>query len=178
MRKIVTLLILTLVGCANPLNRATSDNYMEECSKAEERVKLKVAEEACYRALVNVDWGNLGDELKSERTYNLARIKRRLAKFNEAENLLKQSLEIEEQLSGISSSKVGRRLAELSVTLAAQDRWSEGTSLVERLIPIAAQYSGYKRHFVQKILQKYSEQLNLVGDYKTANLFSTKANQL
>ena len=178
MRNIIILSFLIISGCANPLNRVTSDNYAEECSIAEDKGNLIVAEEACYRAMVNVDWGNLGDQLKSERTYNLARIKRRLAKFNEAEHLLKQSLEIEERLSGPSSTKIGRRLAELSINLAAQDKWTDGTPMVERLITMADQYSGHERSFIKEILQEYSKQLHSKGNHETANLFSTKANQL
>jgi len=34
---------------------------------AEQAGDLCMAEQLCYRALVNVDWGNLGPELKSER---------------------------------------------------------------------------------------------------------------
>lgn len=56
--------VLMVSGCANPLNQVTSDRYAEQCSEAERAGQLAVAEEACYRALVNVDWGNLGPLLK------------------------------------------------------------------------------------------------------------------
>lgn len=178
MRYTIILLITFFAGCANPLNRVTSDNYAEDCARAENRGNLKVAEEACYRALVNVDWGNLGQELKSERLYNLARIKRRISKFNEAEELLAQSLEIEEKLSGPSSPKIGRRLAELSVNLAAQNKWSEGVPHVERLMVLANQFASHERDFVKEILQKYSEHLIDVGNKEKANLFTVEASKL
>jgi hypothetical protein len=81
-----------------------------------------VAEEACYRSIKNVDWGNLGPELKSQRLYNLARIKRQVGKFGEAEVILKESLAVEESVSGKDSLKTARRLVELSVNLAAQEK--------------------------------------------------------
>lgn len=81
------LALALLSACANPINRVTSDNYAETCSIAEDNGKLDVAEQACYRALVNVDLGNLGPELKSQRLYNLGRIKQRLSKYSEAELL-------------------------------------------------------------------------------------------
>lgn len=58
----VTCMALFVFGCASPLNQATSNRYGEECSQAERSGRLDVAEHACYRALVNVDWGNLGPE--------------------------------------------------------------------------------------------------------------------
>jgi hypothetical protein len=44
-----------LAGCANPINRATSDNYSESCATAERNGRAQIAEQACYRALVNVE---------------------------------------------------------------------------------------------------------------------------
>jgi hypothetical protein len=178
MRYLTIVLVLIITGCANPINRVTSDNYTEECARAEARGNLEAAEEACYRALANVDWGNLGEELKSERLYNLARIKRGLAKFDEAEQLLIQSLKIEEKLSGPSSIKIGRRLAELSVNLAAQDRWLEGVPYVERLMGVTDEFSGYARNFTKEILQKYSEYLTETGSNEKAALFAAKAGEL
>jgi len=49
-------------GCANPFNQATSIRYLEQCYEADKNGHLDIAEQACYRALVQVDWGNLGDE--------------------------------------------------------------------------------------------------------------------
>ncbi len=134
MKRVATsfLVAAALSACANPLNRVTADRYTDECGEAEHSGNLKAAEELCGRALTNVDWGNLGPDVRSEKLYNLGRIKRQLGKFAEAEQLLKQSLSLEEPLSGASSIKVGRRLAELSVTLAAQDKWPEGFPFVER----------------------------------------------
>lgn len=154
---IVLTAVLLVSSCANPVNRVTSDNYAETCSAAEKNRRLDVAEQACHRALVNVDWGNLGPELKSQRLYNLGRIKRQLAKFGEAEGLFKQSLEIEEKLSPANDPKIGRRLIELSVSLAGQDKWAEGTKYVERAAPISSQYSGSERSFAAFAFSKYAE---------------------
>jgi hypothetical protein len=148
MKLIISMALATaalLSGCANTLNRATSENYSETCSIAEGNGQLEVAEQACYRALINVDGGNLGPELKSVKLYSLGQIKRQLAKFVEAEALFKESLAIEEKLTGKTSVKVGRRLVELSVSLAAQEKWSEGAQYLESLLPIADQLTGKDR---------------------------------
>jgi len=164
-----------LAGCANPINRATSDNYSETCAVAESNGRLQVAEEACYRALVNVDLGNLGPELKSERLYNLGRIKRQLAKFSEAENLFKESLAIEEKFSSPSESKLGRRIMELSVSLAAQDKWAEGAKHLERVLPITSQFAGQERAYTIEVLTQYSKHLKTMNQVALAEQFEAKA---
>lgn len=171
-------LLLLLIGCANPVNKVTSNNYAAQCVQAEQAGDLKSAEQACYKALMNVDMGNLGDELKSERLYNLARIKRQLGKFAEAENLLKASLEIESKLSSPSDPKIGRRCAELSMNLAALNKWDEGVSFVKRLIPIIDRYKSSEKQFIKQIFLKYSENQMDTGNIKIANDFKKNAKRL
>ena len=166
---------ILLSACANPLNRATSDNYAETCTVAESNGRLDVAEQACYRALVNVDWGNLGPELKSQRLYNLGRIKRRLSKFSEAESLFKESLSIEEKLSGPSGEKIGRRLVELSVSLAGQDKWSEGAQFLDRVLPMTDQFSSDERSNTANVLTQYSKRLRSTNEVTLAERFEAKA---
>lgn len=164
-----------VAGCANPLNRVTSDNYAETCAVAERNGRLQVAEEACYRSLVNVDWGNLGPELKSQRLYNLGRIKRQLGKFSEAEQLFKESLSIEEKLSTTADPKIGRRLVELSVSLAGQDKWAEGAQYLERILPIASQFTGKERSYAAEVLDHYSSHLNTINQAVLAERFAATA---
>lgn len=171
--------LVLLAGClGNPINKVTSDNYTKTCSVAEKRGDLEVAEEACYRALVNTNWGNLGEELKSEKLYNLALIKRRLGKFSEAESLLKESLRIEESISSVINIKTGRRLVELSVNLAAQNKWEEGSVLLEKVMPISSQYSGREKDFIILVLNKYGQQFNKMGDTEKADMYISKANEI
>jgi hypothetical protein len=151
--------VLVLCSCANPVNRVTSDNYAETCATAERDRRLDVAEQACYRALVNVDLGNLGPELKSQRLYNLGRIKRQLSKFGEAEDLFKQSLAIEEKISPSTDPKIGRRLIELAVSLAGQSKWAEGAQYLEKAAPISSQYARAERSFAALAFAEYAKQL-------------------
>ena len=154
---------IVMGGCANPLNRATSDRYTRMCSEAFQNQLLDVAENACYRALVNVDIGNLGPELKSQRLLNLALVKRALGKFDEAEALLQESLRIEETLTGPSSEKVGRRLAELAVVKYQKAQYIEGIPFIERLEPIANKFTGEERLFVATLLRCYANRAEQAG---------------
>jgi len=171
----LTLLPLVLTACANPVNRATSDNYTQTCSIAESNGQLDIAEQACYRALVNVDWGNLGPELKSQRLYNLGRIKRKLAKFSESEQLFKESLAIEERLPERSSLRIGRRLVELSVSLASQNKLSEGAEYLERVLPIANQFPSQERIYTAEVLKEYAKSLRAMNKIALAERFESQA---
>ena len=155
----VFLLANLMVGCAQPLHQATSIRYGDQCSEAEAAGRLDVAEQACYRALVNVDWGHLGDEQRSMRMYNLARVKRRLGKYDEAEKLYKESLDIEEKLPQPSNEKIGRRLAELAITYGAQEQYQIGLPYVERLYSLADIYQGNEKNSVAGVFYAYSEEL-------------------
>jgi tetratricopeptide (TPR) repeat protein len=149
----VTILI---AGCANPINRVTSDNYAQTCAEAERAGRLDVAQEACYRATVNVEWGNLGDELKSERLYNLARIERKLGKLNEAEKYFIETIRIENSLNPKRPERLGRRLAELSAIYYEQKQFDKAAPYLEQLLPISTLYSGKEKDFVANLFHYYS----------------------
>ena len=176
MRHLLALLLAALAAsCANPLNEATAARYSAQCAAAESAGNLALAEGACYRAVKNADWGNLDPELKSQHLYNFARVERRLAKFNEAEKLLKESLAIEEPLSGPSGVKVGRRLVELSVNLAAQKKWSEGEAAIMRVIPIASSFSGSERSYTREVFLNYAATLQELGRAREAGALKVAA---
>lgn len=157
---LIVSLTLMVIGCANPLNQVTSDNYADTCSQAENAGRWDVAEEACYRAFVNVEWGNLGDELKSERLYNLARIKRRVGKLNEAEKYFIKTIEIEESLSPKREVRIGRRLAELSAIYYEQKKYEQASPYLEKLLPLSNLYSGKEKRFLANLYHYYAIELN------------------
>ena len=155
----LSICLVVFSSCANPLNQATSNRYSEMCAEAKQEGRLDVAEQACYRALVNVYWGNLGKIQKSDKMYNLAQIKRHLGKFEEAEDLYKQSLMIEEKESQPSMEKIGRRLAELAILYGEQGRLEEGFGYVEKLYPLSDIYVDKEKRTVAGILYVYSTEL-------------------
>jgi len=164
------LLLIFLSGCANPINQVTSDNYAITCSEAERAGRLDIAEQACYRALMNVDMGNLGDVQKSEELYNLGRIKRKLNKVVEAEDLFKQSLEIEEKISTNPYPKIGRRLAELAMLYGQKGEISKGVPVIERLLPVAGSFTGAEKETLSMLYYGYAQELKKTNQ----NELSTK----
>src|SRR5437588_6713568 len=150
--------VVALAGCYNPLNEATANRYAQTCSNAEASGRLDVAEEACRRALINVRMGHLGPEAESRELYNLGRVKRQLRKYAEAEELLNESLKIQETLSPPDEVKVGRRLAELASAMGDQKKFREAWPILTRLIPISERYTGQDRFTVKKLFEIYAGQ--------------------
>jgi len=183
MRNILLLLaaVMYLSGCANPANLVTADNYRQICSNAEDRNNLKVAEEACYRVIKNIDWAYIGNtsisqqESFSQSYYNLARIERRLGKFDEAEKLFLTSLSFEEKLPTPSQEKIGRRLAELAMLKEQQKKHQDGYEYVKRLFEIGDIYNGNERQTVAIIFYVYSTLMIKDGRESEAKELSAKA---
>jgi len=169
------ILITALTGCANPLNRATSDRYSQTCSDAERAGNMQVAAEACYRAYVNVEWGNLGPEAKSEKLYNFGRVLRKSGRYNDAKEALTRSLAEEEKLSGKNSIKSGRRMAELSATYLELNQFEDGAEYLDAVLPITAQYSKGEKQFIAALLYFYGKNLK---DIKKAKDYHAKMTEL
>ena len=173
------LAILLASSCYNPLNAVTSDRYRQQCFEADDAGRLDVAEEACRRALINVRIGHLGADAESQELYNLGKIKRKLGKFTEAEELYKESLRVQESISPLDEIKVGRRLAELATVHGLQNKFDEGLPYVMRLLPIADRYSGDERKTVAVIFGNYAVELRKKNSSPdSARLLAARATEM
>jgi tetratricopeptide (TPR) repeat protein len=150
-----------LGACAETPEIFTSRDYAASCRWAERDRHLHGAEQACDAALTANDWGN-DPKMTSLHLYNLGRIKLKLAKFSEAEMLLKKSLQIEEDLASPPKA-LGCRLIDLASSLAGQEKWLEGVPFLERVLVIAPQYSKQERARIGQLLLQYSRQLKLIN---------------
>jgi len=168
-------MLALLAGCANPLNQVTAERYSQQCIEAEGAGQLSVAEQACYRALVNVDIGKLGDHQNSMAMYNLARVKRKVGKLDEAESLLKESIAIEEKQTPVSNEKLGRRFAEIAMAYGQQKQTAQGLPYVERLYPMADSYEGKEKVVVATIFYVYSQELPQGSSKETRAKLAKKA---
>src|SRR5262249_39190057 len=95
-----------------------------------------------------------------------------------ADELLAESLHVEEGLSGPSSAKVGRRLAELAAVKYQKGQYSEGLPLLERLEPIANQYSGQERFVAAVLFHCYALQAHQTNQPELAARFNTTSSNL
>jgi tetratricopeptide (TPR) repeat protein len=174
--KLTAIVITALLvgGCANPLNRVTYDRYWKQGGEAERAGQLGVAEQAYYRALMNVDMGNLEPLLKSQALYNLGRVKRRVGKYTEAEDLLKQSLALHEKLLSPEDLDTDRCRIELSVALAAQGKWDDGARYLEAVLPHASRFSGSEREFMLEVLRTSQSSYEKPGRKNGPGIFNGK----
>jgi hypothetical protein len=92
--------------------------------------------------------------------------------------LLRQSLVIEEGLSGPDSTAVGLRLLELSLVLAGQERWEEGARLLERALPLTDRFTDKERTSMAKVLKHYAGQLEKTGQTGLVAQFRIAAAEL
>ena len=144
-------------GCASDPNRAAAQRSANACTAAIYRADPQAAEEACTNTLALVRDAKLGARDEATALYDLALVKRRIGKLDEAEEGFKEALALEEKISGPISARTGRRLAELAATLAQADRWSEGFQYVDRLPEIGDLYTGSERKFVAGLLYAYAD---------------------
>lgn len=175
---LLSLFVLAITGCYNPLNRVTADRYGQTCREAQASGRLDVAEEACRRALINVRIGHLGSEAESEELYNFSRVKLQLGKQAEAEELLKESLKVQEGLSPQNQAKIGRRLTNLAIVVGNQGRFKDAWPYLIRLLPISDQYTGQERIVVKTVFAKYAEEYQKLGLKSEAVQLSDKAKSL
>lgn len=167
-----------LAGCASAVvKEATSDRYTLICGDALNKGQLDVAEDACNRALASVEGGNIAPGLRSERLYNLALVKRGLKKYREAEELLKESLRIEQNLPQPSTSRMGKRQVELALNLAAEGKWDEGARVLDQFV-ITPDLQYEERTSAAEVLNRYAKELRKRSQGDEALLLEKKAADL
>ena len=149
-----------LAACTTPASLTTASNEQyDACNAAELKGQLGEAELACVQALRMAEQAGAGADIISQRQYNLGRIKRLQGKNAEAETLYRQALATEEAAQPRSDARVGRRLVELASALSAQGKWQEGSTYLERALPLLPKLSPAARGYAAQVLQQYARQL-------------------
>jgi tetratricopeptide (TPR) repeat protein len=154
-------------AAAEPENQ--SDRFFRECRAAWAENNIGLADELCYKSLTHPDVNAIATDAKSQRLYNYAQLKRMLGNWDGAEELLRESLTIEEKRAGQTPDlPLARRLAELSIALAAQNKWAEGVQTIERLMPMADRFQGGERAAVAELFRNYVPQAAAAGRLELA----------
>lgn len=152
------LIVLAAAGSAHA--QAQSDQLFKECREAWADNRIGSADELCYKALTAPDFKDVPLESRSLRIYNYAQLKRMVGNWSDAEELLRESIALEEQRIGDKPDlPFARRLAELCIALAAQGKWPEGIQTVERLMPLAEDFKGNERAAVSELFRNYVPQV-------------------
>ena len=160
-------LLCSAAGVAAQDNQ--SDRFFSECRAAWADNNIGLADELCYKSLMHPDVSKITPDAKSQRLYNYAQLKRMLGNWDGAEELLRETLAIEEKRAGSSLDlPLARRLAELSIALAAQGKWTEGVQTIERLYPAAEQFKGGERAAIAELFRNYVPQVATAGNLELA----------
>src|SRR4051812_7396785 len=104
---------VVFIGCANPINQRTASQYYELGLQAEAAGDHALAERNYQRALVNARIGHSPDEGVSAAMYSLGRMKGHLCKYKDAEELLLESLALQEKATGPEDVNTVKRIFEL-----------------------------------------------------------------
>lgn len=160
---------ITLVAAGVQAQEGASDKLFRECRTAFADNNIGLADELCYKSLTAPDFKDMPIEARSQRIYNYAQLKRMLGNWEGAEELLRETLALEEQrAAGTPGLALARRLAELSIALAAQNKWPEGIQVIERLAPLAGVFQGGERAAVAELFRNYVPQVTSAGRVELA----------
>jgi len=113
----------------------------------EAETELRVA---LGRATRELDDGKIASSL-----HNLGAFYRRQERLSDAIHYLGEALKLEEKVSGRTSERTGRTLAELSSAYAMEGNLFEGRPFAKRLEPLAGLYKANEALFVGKVLEVY-----------------------
>ena len=97
----------------------------------------------------------LDNEKVANSLHNLGAFYRRQDRLSDAIHYLTEALQLEESVSGPTSERTGRTLAELSAAYAMEGNLFEGQPFAKRLEPLAPLYKANEAVFVGKVLDVY-----------------------
>ena len=173
---IVALTAIVFVGCDARNARQDFDRQIEVCTAGERNGVLDAAADACGAALSIATENDYAPKEISALSLRLGRIERQRGRFRAAEVLVRASLDYEAE-SG-ESEDVALCLIELSLSLAGQNRWSEGVAMLERAAPQVSGLTGEDRQAAANVFAGYSSQLHKAGQAASAAKFADLASEL
>jgi len=169
-------LALLLGACNDSSTAAEYERQLKACSVAEGNGLLDSAVLACTVALTIAEEQAYAPDQLSGLLLRLGQLERQRGNFQEAESLLQRSLAIEET-SGVSATTT-TRLIELALILAGQDRWLEGSELLEQATPLLAGLSAQDRKAAADAFKGFSVRLDMLGYTVPAARFRAVAREL
>jgi tetratricopeptide (TPR) repeat protein len=126
---------VVLAGCASAINLKTADDYFQAGLQAEQAGDYPRSREAFRRALINAKMGDVPPAFVSAVTYNLGRMTGYTCDFVQAEQLLLESLKLEQALPAPGPINITKRLAELARLYQDLQRHDESASFYARGVP-------------------------------------------
>lgn len=171
---------ILISGCASPINRYNAAKYYEAASRSEAIGDFPSAKEFYKRTLINARLGNAPSEAISAASYGYGRMLGYTCDFDEADNYLKQSLELEVSSPQPNRFNITQRLSELARVAAARNVPSEAANYFEKAIPLLEAQNirqldpiGYAKY-----LEEYASALDSAKNSTKASEIRSQASEL
>jgi len=157
--------LLSLIGCANPLNVGHYQRYMDLGGVAERRGDYEAARRCYVRSRNEAAAGFLGQEAESAALYNWARMAGMLGDFTLAEQGFKEALRVEEKVYGAGGGHASMRWFELARLYFAWGRYHDSVGAYEQAFGLADQLDAQKRDPVTyaACVRDFADALDKVG---------------
>ncbi len=155
------MLVATLVaGCSS--DNAIFEQYRKAAVQAEADGSGTNAE-AYYLSALHRARTSMGKAEQSEALYQLGVFYRRGARFGEAAKALTESLDLAADARITDPIAVSRRRVELARSLAALNRWPEGTATLRPVIDHIGLFPAGEQGEIRELLAVYRARLSALG---------------
>lgn len=174
---LAALAFLLQLGACN--DRSAADQYkwqLEACSVAEGNGLLDSAVLACGTALRIAEEQAYAPDLLAGLLFRLGQFERQRGNPEEAEVLVRRSLAIE--ATSDESAAVAKHLIELALILAAQDRWLDGSELLDQATPLLTDLADKDRKTAVNAFRGFSVRMDMLGHTEPATRFRAMAQEL
>ena len=137
MKFLLPVLIILFTGCASTTKSPQSLNWSGNI--AYEQLKYEVAKDY-YESAINLAKNSNDKEYQSIAMYGLAKTEGRLCNFNQAEYLLKESIQIRNELFDTGNAKITQNIFELGRIYIAQEKWDSASIQYNKAIPMLEKF--------------------------------------
>jgi len=151
------LFLLIISGCDNYISNYEAE--MKVCLKGEKLGLLDTAVKACEKAVKLAETHNFSPELQSQSLYKLGSLKRQQGEFTHAEEILNKIIPLEKTREKPDKQRIAVVLLELSLSLAGQNKWNEGSDIINSLIPLINQLPEQEKLIAKNTLKHYAVHL-------------------
>jgi len=136
LRFFVVLALVLFSGCAHQLNLINAQKYYELGLQEEFRGNYSGAKEAFWRSFVNYRDAGASKAYISAAIYNLGRMTGYMCDFTKADELLKEALVLERDVTGGETTlNITKRLGELARLASARHEYEESIGYYKEAVP-------------------------------------------
>ena len=180
MKFLILVLIIIFTGCASTTKSPQSLNWSGNI--AYDQLKYEVAKDY-YESAIELAKNSNDKEYQSIAMYGLAKTEGRLCNFAQAEYLLKESIQIRNELFDTGNAKITQNIFELGRIYIAQEKWDLAFIQYTKAIPMLEKFdmatldpiglSNLLKEYYQVLEQTFTEKaysINLkIGELRKNN---------